>query len=290
MKRLNGFDTATLGYLAAVSAITLVARPPAWGVYLAYHAMGAALVALVVHAEARYGGRFWSICRYWYVLPVILGSFRELHYLIPGVHPFEDFRWDRALAAIDRRWFGDVDAFFLGMAQPQLVDLLHLCYWSYFVILIVPGAVLYAKGELQRVREYSTVLLTALFLSYLGYFLIPAVGPHHFHAPRPPALDGWILGGALHALLMEIEWKMPDAFPSGHALATMTALVMAWRLRRGTFWKILAPGAGVVIATMALRYHYVVDVVASVAILPVAVVLGRAGHAWRERSAPADAP
>ena len=114
------------------------------------------------------------------------------------------------------RWFvrGDVDGFFLSVAQPHLVDVIHLCYWSYFVLMIIPGAVLYFKDECPRLREYVAVILMALFTSYLGYFVVPAIGPHHFIIPRPEALDGWLIGGIMHRVLMAIEWRMADAFPS----------------------------------------------------------------------------
>jgi membrane-associated phospholipid phosphatase len=128
-----------------------------------------------------------------------------------------------------------------------------------------------------------TVLLTGLFLSYLGYFVVPAVGPHHFLVPRPAILDGWILGGRFHAALMAAEWEMPDAFPSGHALMSMIVIVLAWRHHRRVFRWIVLPASGCILATVALRYHYVVDVVASAAVMPLALWAGRALARRREQ-------
>ena len=45
---------------------------------------------------------------------------------------------------------------------------------------------------------------------------------------------------------------------------------------------LLLPGVGIVWATMALRYHYVVDVVASAGLLPVVIFAGTAFHRWAE--------
>ncbi len=292
MKRLASFDLVILGYAAILTAIVLAVRPAGTGVYLAWHAGAVALLALVVHAHARYGGRFWTFCRYWYIVPVVLASFRELHYLIPEVHPFDDHRFDRALAAIDRRWFGDVDAFFLGSAHPAVVDVLHLCYWFYFVSMLIPGGVLYARGELARLREYTCVVLAAMYVSYLGYFAVPAIGPHHFFQSRPAVLDGVVLGGPLHRVLVELELRTADAFPSGHALMSMVVILLAARATPGrTFWLVLFPAIGCILATMALRYHYVVDVVASAAILPGVIWLGLALHrAWEGRPATSSPP
>lgn len=282
MKKLFAFDLVILGYLATITVIVAVCRPSGGWLYVGLHVIVATLIALVIYAETRYGGRFWTFARYWYVIPAVLVSFRELHYLIPQIHPFADRAFDHKLAEIDARWFGDVAGFFRSWAWPPLIDLLHLCYWSYFVLAIIPGAALYARGELGRLREFVSVVMTAFFLSYLGYFAVPAVGPHHITIPRPPEIDGWILGRPMHAILINLEGEMADAFPSGHALVSMVVVVMAWRHHRSTFWTVLFPAAGCVLATMALRYHYVTDVLASLGLLPVAIVGGMALHAWRE--------
>ncbi len=281
MKRLRAFDLVILGYMAAITLLLLAARPEGTGVYLAYHALVLVLMALVVGAHAHYGGRFWTIVRHWYVVPVVMASFRELHYVIPQIRPFDDFRYDRALAAIDRRWLGDVDGFLLSAAAPGWIDFLHLCYWFYFLSILIPGVVLHARGELERLGEYVTVAVTGMYVSYLGYVAVPAVGPHHFLDPRPAALDGAFVGGPLHRALMAIEWRMPDAFPSGHALMEMVVLVMAWRLNRTSFWALLVPCLGCMVATVALRYHYVVDVAASAALAPAVILAGTALHRRR---------
>ena len=285
MKRLYAFDLVILGYLTIISAIVVVFQPHGWWIYLAYHVAVAALIAMLAHAHDRYGGRFWDVARYWYVIPVVLGTFRELHHLFidPACPPFNSPHIELALAKIDRAVLGDVDAFFLSVAQPQFTDFLHLCYWSYYLLAVAPGAIPFFLGERKGVRESVTIVVAALYLSYLGYFLVPAIGPHHFFAERPPELDGWILGRFMYPALMGIEWRMPDAFPSGHALISIVALLIAWKRHRPTFWVLLVPAIGCVWSTMALRYHYVVDVAAGLAILPVAMLIGIRLNAWCER-------
>ncbi len=282
MRRINAPDVVTLAYLAAVTLIVLAARPDGMGIYLAYHGLALALVALLVAAHERHGGRFWTFLRHWYVLLLALAAFREIHYLVPEVNPFDDRRFDLALAAIDRAVLGDVDGFCLRLAHPLFIDALHLCYWFYFASILIPAAALYARGELGRAREYAAAVLAALYLSYLGYFAVPAVGPHYFFPSRPPELDGWIVGGPLHATIVSIEWEMPDAFPSGHTLVSLVVLVMSWRFCRRIFWAMLVPASGCIAATVMLRYHYVVDLAASVALLPAAVWAGTALHRRRE--------
>ena len=285
MKRFFAFDLIILAYLAITSLIVVVHQPLSMWNYLGYHAALVAIVFLVTAAHERYWSPFWEWVRYWYAIPVVLCSFREIHFLFvdPECPPFEARGFDSLLASIDRAVLGDVDAFFLSLAQPQFIDFLHVCYMSYFVLIVAPAIIPFFRGERAGVREAMATIVGALYLSYLGYFLVPAVGPHHFFPERPAQLDGWILGGAMYEALMAMELRTPDAFPSGHTLASVTALCVAWRRHRQTFWVILIPATGLVWATMALRYHYVVDVAAAMALVPVAFFGGILFNGWWER-------
>ena len=284
MKRFFAFDLIILAYLAIISLLVVIHQPSNTLIYLGYHIALASVVFLVTAAHERYWSPFWEWVRYWYAIPVVLCSFRELHFLFvdPECPPFAS-NMDFLLASIDRAVLGDVDAFFMSIAQPQFIDFLHVCYMSYFLLIVAPAMIPFFRGERAGVREAMASIVGALYLSYLGYFLVPAVGPHHFFTERPGELDGWILGGALYEALMAMELRTPDAFPSGHTLASVTALCVAWRRHRPTFWVILIPAIGLVWATMALRYHYVVDVAAALVIVPVVFWGGIRFNSWWDR-------
>ena len=62
----------------------------------------------------------------------------------------------------------------------------------------------------------------------------------------------------------------------------MLVLILSWRLHRRVFWWLLPFASGLVLATMYLRYHYVVDVLVSILLLVPCVALGRALYKVRE--------
>ena len=71
-----------------------------------------------------------------------------------------------------------------------------------------------------------------------------------------------------------------DAFPSGHAMMTLVAMWWSWRQRLRLRWALSVIGVLLILATVYLRYHYVVDVLAG-ALLAVAVVSAGPGiHRW----------
>ncbi len=272
--KLRGYDVAAFAWLGLMTLLVLIFRPPGALLYLLGHAVAGVVVAAAIAGDARWPTPAWRIARIWYIVPFILCAFRELHYLVPHVHSFDDARYDRILGDLDRRWLGDVDGFFLGLVTPAAADVLHLCYWSYYVSLVILGAQLHRRGEWERLHEYATVVLVALLLSYAGYFLVPAVGPHHFYPSRPAVLDGWLIGGGLHRTMQALELRMPDAFPSGHTLMSLVLVFLAKRHGSArTLWVVVPTAAGCILATVALRYHYVVDVLASFALFPAAIWL-----------------
>lgn len=289
-------DLVIFAYMGAVTVLLLarwphVDRP---GIYLAYHAAVAAMIAMILYADAKHPKPFWRFVRHWFCVAVVLASFREIHFLVPDIHPFDSMTWDARLDRIDRLLFGDVGSWLRFIAWRPLVDLLSLCYWTYFPLPLILGALLWKRGETAKFREFMTVVLFAMFVSYLGYFSIPAVGPYLYEAqvlgiPRDPVLDGLGFSRILHDLLVELEWRTPDAFPSGHALIAMVCVVGAFRYRAGRFWTAFC-GTGIVLATVYLRYHYVTDVLVSVLLLPLCWWLGLRLFRWWERESQAPPP
>jgi hypothetical protein len=278
--RLIGIDLVTGAMAAALSLLVALfaRRIPHAGIYLAYHALWLALVGLLIYAAAFTARPFWKLLRHWYPLLLVPAVFYELHYLIPHLRPR---RCDALLAAWDRALFGDVArALEPLIAHPWVVDLLHLCYWTYFVTPIALAAVLYA-ADVRAYRAALTICVLGWYLSYLGYLVLPANGPYSL--PGEPLPQGRWVAPVSHPKLLELEWNVPTAFPSGHVLTILLVLFCAWRWRRRFFWIALAPSLGLILSTVALRYHYLVDLVASLALAGPIAWAGLRIHARAER-------
>ena len=279
---LFGTDLIVLGMAVVLSILVLVfhrriAHP---SLYLLYHLLGVVLVMLTLYGEALTGRRLWTLARHWYPAVLVPAVFREFHFLIPQINPH---RYDAELLRIDTLLFGDVRATLLPMMKPAVVDLLHLCYWTYFILPLALALATYRHRNPRPFRAIMSICVFGWFISYLGYLLIPAVGPYAIEAPEALIPQGGVIARTLHAKLLEIEWSMPDAFPSGHVLLTLLVLACAWRTRRTFFWIAALPAIGLILATVALRYHYLVDIIASFALAPVAAYFGLAIHSMTER-------
>jgi membrane-associated phospholipid phosphatase len=71
-----------------------------------------------------------------------------------------------------------------------------------------------------------------------------------------------------------------DAFPSGHTLVTLLSMAWAWRYRLRVRWPVTVLGVLLVLSTVYLRYHYVVDVLTGSVLAVLCLAFAPAAHRW----------
>lgn len=204
-------------------------------------------------------------------LPAILCIlvYENLHDLVRLMHA-ETF--DRQLAELDAFIFGVQPTLWLQRyTTPWLTDLLSIAYASYFLTPAILGGLLYVSGRIAEFRTFMLVVIVTMYLGFLGYVLVPAVGPIHFLSDQydsPAQLSGLVFHRGAEALMNAWRPIHRDCFPSLHtAVSTLTSL-WAWRTRRlhrlgpvvATIY--LPLNAALWFSTVYLRYHWVVDLVA----------------------------
>lgn len=299
---LSPADKVAIAYLVIVTALILISiqRIPVWLWLCAAHATGVSLVALVAWLDRRLRGvhssspsprgapfssrvapppsasLFRRVARFvhgWYPVALIPTTFKELGYLIPRIHP-RDF--DTTLAEIDYRVFGAHPTVWLErFTWPPLTELLQICYPTYYFLPIILGAVIWRSGDMEGFRFWVFVVVLGFYLSYLGYIAVPAIGPRFLpeilEAQTKP-LTGILFYQTVRETLDRAEGLTRDCFPSGHTAMTLLALYYARRFHRKTFRVLLPLGIAIILSTVYLRYHYVVDLAAG-ALLAGGVIL-----------------
>jgi membrane-associated phospholipid phosphatase len=120
------------------------------------------------------------------------------------------------------------------------------------------------------------MIVYGFYLSYIGYFSLPGVGPRftlHDFSLLETELPGLFLTNALRAIINAgesiplikehaIDVVQRDVFPSGHTQLTMIVMALGFRYKLKSRWVLLGFGSLLIVATVYLRYHYVVDLVA----------------------------
>ncbi len=218
---------------------------------------------LLVRGEILPPGRIRALLYRIGIFAPMVSSYFELRFLLPALQPQ---LLDDRLHALDIAIFGTTPA--LWMAQfnrPPVVEWISFFYYSYFYLmgtLLIP-TLLFDRG--QRMRELLVGALVVCAGGHFVYTLVPGVGPF-----RTIEFPGPIAGGFWwHQVQVTVAnaGAQLDIFPSLHTAYPVYFSLHAFAHRREApfkhTWFIIAFFAvNMVIATMFLRWHWFVDVLA----------------------------
>lgn len=232
------------------------ARPWAW----VFFGCWLACVTVFFWAERRPTPWRWRVRLL--VYPVVMGvAFCAMGTAVPLLgHPKVDLlllSWDRALLG------GTPAVMWQKFLTPWTADISMAGYLFFFYYLIA-GPGVYCVTDLRKFRTCIVGLFTLYGLAFTGYTVLPAGGPWrwmHFDAPlHGPLLLDWVLGP------VNAGSNAVDVFPSVHVAGSLYLLLFDWQNGRRRFWISLLPCLVLWWATMFLRFHYFVDVLAGVVV------------------------
>ena len=241
-------------------------------------------VASVILLHAMTGNRVVGLIRRFYMIPVVYLMYEQVHAFVRIVHPRD---YDHLLIAADRALFGVDPTVWIGQfATPFLTEYLQICYFMFYLLPIMHAVELAASGQQGKFDAFIRGITYCYAISYLLYFVMPAIGPrftlHDFAATDTelPGLwltpllrdivnqGGGIVGPGLDAAMVVNR----DCMPSGHTMLTIVNIMLAFRLGSKFKWFFVVIGGSLIVATVYMRYHYVIDVlvgaVLAVACLP----------------------
>ena len=166
---------------------------------------------------------------------------------------------DAALSQWDVRWLGDAPRALMEMTPPAWVTDVFMACYLFFFYYIIGGLIYYFLKDLNKFRLAVVGFCTVYALGYVGYMLMPAIGPLEEMGSRT---GGWLTNAG--GTFIERRTNGVDVFPSIHMAASLFLLLFDFQHRRTHFWWVLAPTVGLWISTVYLRYHYGVDLIAGI--------------------------
>ena len=265
LSRVSAPDVITCGYLVIIGLLaTIFAErvPQSWWYPLTHAILVLALGLFLLRLPPRPTG--WvRFLRWWYPALLIPFIFNELQYL---VHPINPVDVDAQLMAIDYALFGvHPTLWFERFTVPWVTEYMQLAYVTFYFLPFILCTPLYRQGQFLAFRVSLCALLLSYYVSYLLYFLTPARGPRFYlAADHTHPLTGLWLTTPLQTTLDALEGIQWDAFPSGHTAIAIIVLAMAARYQRRLFYPLLGITVSLMVSTIYLRYHYVIDVIAGV--------------------------
>jgi hypothetical protein len=242
------------------------------------------VIALVRGQVLRWGSAASSLVYRTAVIGTLLSSFFQLREILPAVSPWTD---DARIYAFDMHVFGFEPSVVLDRyVTPETTEWFAFFYFLYFLILSVHVLpIVYWQRDTHLLGRFATGLLLIFCSAHVAYMIVPGFGPY------------WYLKGAFHHELeggtfwrlvreaVEAGGAQKDIFPSLHTAVPTYFAIFSFRHRERLpfkyWWPLIAfLATQIIIATMFLRWHYLIDVVAGVALALASALLGQRIADW----------
>jgi hypothetical protein len=262
-------DWFFVGYFTAILLALAFGRGPDRGACLvrvcADFGVYLLVVALVRLHVLRWGGVASALLYRFTIMGALLGSFFQLREILPAV---SSRAVDARIYAFDLHVFGVEPSVWLDrFVRPATTEWFAFFYFLYFLILMVHVFPMILTRDSVLLARFALGILLIFMTGHLLYMAVPGWGPY------------WYLRGTFdHTLEGRTFWPLvreavdaggaqKDIFPSLHtAVPTFLAIFSFRHRQRVPFrytWPIVAfLATQIIIATLFLRWHYLVDVVA----------------------------
>jgi len=291
---LQANDLLIVSYTLFLTIINLIFfdQVSNWGNHVVLNILVIVLIFLIANMDKPGRGIFWEQLHYWYMVPLVFLSFKEIYFM---VKPIRGVDYDQYLIQIDRFLFGgDPTHFLYNIANPYFTELLQIVYGSFFFLPIILGIDIMINKNEKYFRYMTFTIILGFFLSYIGYFLVPAIGPRftlHDFSSINIDLPGLFLTNFLRDIVNAgesipagtpnpIEVVQRDVFPSGHTQITLIVMYLSIKLRTITRYIFIPVGTLLIFSTVYLRYHYVIDLIGGLVFMIATVIIAYKLFNW----------
>ena len=286
--------------LLSLICLALHSRIPLWRLIISVNAGAILMLLVIAYASRTSGSKVLRWIHDWSAFVFVLFTYKELYFIIGPIHHYRDY--DPLLIALDRLIFRvDPTQWMARLAHPLMTELLQIAYSLFYVLFIAVGLELYRQKDPSQFSYLRFTVVYGFFISYLAYFALPAVGPRftlHDFSRIDSELPGLLFAKPLRWFVNYFESIKPgmpnsvalskaqrDVFPSGHTMLTLVTIVLAYQYRLKIRPYVLWVGILLIIATVYLRYHYAVDLLAGAVLAVLCLLTSKKLYPMAERLA-----
>jgi membrane-associated phospholipid phosphatase len=286
MKRYRFIDYLTQFYLLVVALLIVLFHGdvvPWWQVYVAAHLACMLVIHILLKAHWRQPeNRLLDLLRHFYPILLYAAFYRETGELnqmfVRGL--LDDF-----FIGVDQYLFGCQPsiAFMDWLPYVPVSELLYASYFSYYVMIVGIGLILYFQDK-RHFFHYVSIVSFVFCICYLIYIALPAVGARVFWAPVDlypqqtlVAFPAAVQRGPFFKIMKFIYRHFEAhgaAFPSSHVAISICTLWFSWRYVPRIRYIHLVVVTLLILSTVYCRYHYIVDVFGGAAAVAILMPLG----------------
>lgn len=293
-KFLSPTDLVVILFFSLLTVLNIIfsSKIEYWAVIIVFNILLILLILLLAKKAGLSKHAFWVNLHYYYVIPLIFITFKEIYVIISSIHSVD---YDSLLISADHFIFGlNPTVFLYQFANPILTEILQIAYGTFFFLPIILAIEFHRTKEYDKFHFIIFSVVLGFFLSYLGYLIFPAVGPrftlHDFDMTNIE-LPGLFLTNFLREIvnagesipsgtINPIAVVQRDVFPSGHTQMTLIVMYLSVKLKSKNKLFFLIDGTLLIIATVYLRYHYVVDLIGGLVFMILTMFIGKKLFNW----------
>ena len=259
------YDWVAIGYLALTGVLILIFHKNVahCSLYLLTRVLWiAGIVSLTfVNEQMPFPLQF---LRDWYPLSTIAIFYFEMGKLTQMM--FQHY-FDETVIHWEKRVFKGMPSLELSDRFPSIIlsEILHLCYFSYYVIAVFLAAWLYFGGRIGPFQETVFAETLTFNLSLLCYPFLPATGPRYLFEKIQGKLSKGFFFRLTHSIVSRGSSK-GTAFPSSHVSLSVIVLLYALRYDSTAFLILLPMCIGLTLGTVYGRFHYAIDALVGAAL------------------------
>ena len=249
----------------------------------------------ISYLEALNELKVWRIIHYWYIAPIILITFRQLFFVIKPIRLYD---YDNLFISIDRWIFGtDPTHLLYHISNPLLTEILQIVYGMFYLLPIILGLSLLKKDRFVALDFALFSVIYGFYLSYLGYFALPGIGPRftlHDFSTINDVLPGLFFTNHLREMTNTGEGipfgtvnpaaiVQRDVFPSGHTMITLIVMYLSIKLKSRSRYFFIPIGSLLIFSTVYLWYHYFIDLIGGFVFMVFSMWSGKKIFNWWRR-------
>ena len=231
---------------------------------LAFRGIFLIITGLLVWWATKSNNNIIKIIRYLFPVSLIVFWYPETSYLN-----------DCIFVNLDK-YFADADQFLFG-CQPSLAfskvfdqrffsELMAFGYFSFYLTITFTVIYFYLKFDKRISEKISFIILFSFFVHYLIFIVLPVEGPQfYFTCDKVPK------GFIFYKIMTIIQYygeKRTGAFPSSHISVSLIMLFVFFKYNRRIFYILFVIFIVLALATVYIKAHYIVDVIAGFVIAP----------------------
>jgi hypothetical protein len=231
-------------------------------------------------------GPFASLVYRLTIFGLVALSYFQLREILPAV---SSRALDAQIFELDMRLFGFEPALAWDKyVNPQTTEWFSFFYFGYFFVLaahLFPFLLVVRDRDL--LARFSLGIYIVFCTAHTLYMAVPGYGPYQFLASEfQNELSGGVFWGLVRSAV-DAGGAQKDIFPSLHTAAPTFFALFSFRNRHITPFRYTWPivtfiCSQIIIATMFLRWHYLIDIVAGLALATAAVFVSERVAGWEK--------